>query len=170
MIFDSIDALRAEGFMGFRNIGDLFLSCSGVPNERGNYIVLYLGGDYPKFVSKGVGGFFKGKDPNRPIAELEEHWVPGAIVVYIGQAGGIIKGKWSEETLNRRISRYMEFGQGKPVGHWGGRYIWQIQNYKDLVLCWQPLSQKVRDPKQVEGEMIWKFKSIYGKWPFANLR
>jgi len=169
MIFNSYDALKTEGFMGFRNIKDLFLNCSDVPNERGNYLVLYLGGDHPKFVPKGVGGFFKGKDPNRPIVELEKHWVPGTIVVYIGQAGGVIKGKWSEQTLNDRISTYMKFGREKPVAHWGGRYIWQIQNYKDLVLCWKPLHDKVRDPKLCEHEMITEFKTQYdGKRPFAN--
>lgn len=62
-------------------------------------------------------GFFKGNNPNRPTTELEKHWVHGVLVIYIGQAGGTMKGKWSEQTLNDRISTYMKFGQGKPVGH-----------------------------------------------------
>jgi hypothetical protein len=170
MTFDSVDVLRAGGFSGFTKVRDLFRSCSNVPNERGNYLALYLDGNRPEFVPKGVGGFFKGKNPNVSTAELESTWVDGPIVIYIGQAGGIRAGKWSNETLNGRISTYMKFGQGRNVGHFGGRYIWQIRNYGDLALCWKPWPNKMKDPKQVEGEMIQEFKARYGKRPFANLQ
>lgn len=170
MKFDSIDSLKAEGFLGFINLRSLSLCCSNVPNERGVYIVLYFGRNCPEFVPQGVGGLFKGKDPNKPVSELEKRWIPGVIAIYIGQAGGMIKGKWSEQTLNNRISTYIKFGQKQPVPHWGGRYIWQIRNYQDLVLCWKPLPNKVKDAKQIENQMIQEFKSIYGKRPFANLR
>jgi len=29
----------------------------------------------------------------------------------------------------------MKFGQGSPTGHWGGRYIWQLEDYKKLIIC-----------------------------------
>jgi hypothetical protein len=168
--FDWIHSLKTEGFVEFRKVSDLFLNCSYVPNERGNYLVLYLNGNRPEFVPKGVGGFFKGKNPNVSIAELLSSWVDGTIVIYIGQAGGVRAGKWSSQTLNDRISTYMKFGQGKDVGHFGGRYIWQIRDYRDLVLCWRPWPNKIRNPKQVEGELIPEFRSVYGKRPFANLQ
>ena len=70
MIFDSVKALTAEGFIGFKDIEYLFSSCSDVPFERGNYVVLYLKRNLPVFVKPGVGGFFKGENPNQPTAEL----------------------------------------------------------------------------------------------------
>jgi len=170
MTFNSSKALKAEGFSGFKKVGDLFLNSSSIPNERGNYLVLYLGGKRPEFIAKGVGGLFKGKNPNVSISELESSWVDETIVIYVGQAGGIRAGKWSNSTLNDRISTYMKFGKGRNIGHFGGRYIWQIKNHRDLVLCWKPWPNKSKDPKQVEGEWIQEFKNIYGKRPFANLQ
>ena len=169
MKFNSIDELKSNGFLGFARLAELFLSCSCVPTERGNYLVLYLGDSCPEFVSEGVGGFFKGKNPNFPIQELESNWVDKTIVLNIAQAGGIRGGIWSCQTLNDRISTYMKFGQGRNIGHKGGRYIWQIRNYKDLVLCWRSLPNRIQDPKMVERDLIKGFKKIYGKRPFANL-
>jgi hypothetical protein len=170
MEFNSVDELKANEFLGFKTIGDLFISCSDVSEERGNYLVLYLDNRRPEFVAKGVGGFFKGEDPNVPIRELESNWVVNTIVVNIAQAGGIRAGKWSNQKLNDRIKTYMKFGQGQNIGHKGGRYIWQIRNYKDLVLCWHPLPNKMADPKKIEGELIQDFKRVFGKRPFANLQ
>lgn len=63
------------------------------------------------------------------IHELQKNWDDGTQIVYIGKA----------KSLNERLKTYMDFGQGKAVGHWGGRYIWQIDNVKDLVVCWHTL-------------------------------
>lgn len=176
MRFDSVEALEAEKFEGFKQIGDLFKDHSSIPEERGNYLVLYLQGGQPEFIKPGVGGFFKNRDPNVETDKLKCNWISGEIVIYIAQAGGIQRGKWSNATLRERISTYMEFGKTKPVGHWGGRYIWQIKNYGDLVICWKPLPNKIRDPKQTEYKMIQEFKKLHenrmcneGR-PFANLK
>lgn len=169
MDFNSLDELKSEGFVGFKRIRDLFLDTSTIPKERGNYLVLYVGGGRPEFNEKGVGGCFKGKKPYDLIEKLESMWVGDTIVIYIGQAGGRA-GKWSNQTLNDRICTYMKFGQGQNVAHRGGRYVWQIKNYKDLIICWKPWPNKISDPKQVEGKLIQQFKSIYGKRPFANLQ
>jgi len=169
MKFDSVDSLRSEGFEGFRSVKELILSCSDVPTMKGNYLVLYLGVDPPHFLSKGVGGFFKRKDPNVDISQLVASWVNGAIVIYIGQVGGVIGYKRPLRILKNRISEYLKFGQGKPVGHYGGRYIWQIQEHQDLVLCWRPCINDKEDPKMIESDLLGEFKAIYGKSPFANL-
>lgn len=168
MYFNSIDTIKEMNFFGFKKIEDLFQNPFNIPNERGVYMVLYLINKKPKFVEKGVGGFFKGKNPNQSIEELNNNWVENSIVIYIGQAGGIRNGKWSNATLSKRICTYLEFGQGKDIGHYGGRLIWQIQNYQELVLCWKTLPNKNKDPKEYEKELINEFKKNMVKDPLLT--
>jgi len=169
VLFDSIESLKKEGFVGFKTVAKLRENRSIIPRVRGIYMVLYLGEGRPKFVAKGTGGEFKGEDKNVAISLLESKWVSNTIVIYIGQAGGVLAGKWSEATLFDRVRRYIKYGEGRPVGHQGGCYIWQISGCEELVLCWKPLPNHISDPKQIEGELIKEFMSKYdGKMPFAN--
>lgn len=170
MNFNNIGELKKNGFEGFKKISELFINQSSIPNERGVYLVLFNGKEKPKFMPKGVGGFFKGKNPNVSIQELNSNWVDNTIVIYIGQAGGIRNGKWSDATLSKRLGAYMKFGQGQDIGHYGGRLIWQIEDYKNLIVCWKSLPNKLMDPKVYEDELITSFKNIYGSRPFANLQ
>ena len=118
----------------------------------------------PGFLAIGTGGHFKGKDPNVPIARLAREWVDGALVVYVGQAGTRSAG-----TLRKRIHQMIRFGEGSPVGHWGGRLVWQLEDAAALQVCWKV----VRDTtaRTAEKELIGAFKLIRGgRRPFANLR
>ena len=164
MRFDSVDSLRAEGFEGFKSVKELTQSCSDVSKEKGVYLVMYLGGNrpgfLPDFLPKGVGGFYKGDDPNGSLVELASSWVNGTIVLYIGQTG---------HSLRKRISQYVKFGEGKSVSHHGGRYIWQLKEHEDLVLCWRTCRSDSENPKRIENELLSQFRTIYGKLPFANL-
>ncbi len=169
VIYNSVDLLRESGFCGFVKIGELMNDCSEMPDERGVYLVLNTSGGYPTFVEKGSGGYFKDKNPNVSIEELNSKWVENTIVLYIGHVGGVQGGRWSNNTLCDRIKKYMRFGKGHNVAHYGGRYIWQIKDYKNLIVCWKPLKGRREDPKKVESEMINQFVNIYGKRPFANL-
>ncbi|WP_065219066.1 MULTISPECIES: hypothetical protein [Butyricimonas] len=163
MKFKSIEELKKEGFIGFVSINELWRDASCISREKGIYFVLYVNDGMPIFLEKGCGGLFKGKNPNVSLRELRENWVVDTPVIYIGKAGG----KTSLATLYRRLSQYLKFGQGENVGHWGGRYIWQIENAGDLLICWKP----VEDPEEMERELIQSFKKEYsGKRPFANLR
>jgi len=163
-IFNNLEIIKKSGFTGFLTIGELMESKRVIPKEKGVYLILYLSEITPTFVEKGTGGYFKGKNPNVPIDVLEEKWVEETKVVYIGKGGQ--NGKKS--TLKSRLSQYLQFGQGKNVGHWGGRYVYQIKNYKDLVVCWK--DTKYKEPPVVESELISEFISIYGKLPFGNLK
>lgn len=119
----------------------------------------------------GTGGHFKKRNPNVDIAVLADNWVDNSIVVYIGQAGGIIKGKWSKSNLRKRLRLYFNFGLGKPVGHQGGRLIWQMDECDKLIVCWKTLPDKIKDPCEEESELIDKFKKAFGgSRPFANLK
>jgi hypothetical protein len=115
-------------------------------------------------LSEGTGGHFKGQDPNVSLSELKDNWVEGTPVIYIGKAGGA----GNTATLNKRLGQYLRFGQGANVGHWGGRYIWQLADSRDLIVCWKTLTDD--DPREVEHQMIAEFKATHaGKRPFANL-
>lgn len=50
----------------------------------------------------------------------------------------------------------MCFGQGKPVGYWGGRLIWQLEDAKNLIVCRKVLEKE--EPRDVEKGMIQEFK------------
>lgn len=166
MKFDSIDALRAEGFVGFVPVGNLMDDGLDVlPKVKGIYLIIYTKNVHPRFLEIGSGGHFKGKDPNVPIPMLESSWVNGTIVIYIGK---------TDNTLHKRIGKYINFGKGKPVPHWGGRYIWQIADHRNLLVCWRSMPNNIvrdhDDPFQEEQKLIREFISMYGKMPFANLR
>lgn len=157
MEWKATEELKAAGFKGFIPVSELREGGSKmIPDVPGVYMVLRVFEGAPEFLETGSGGHFKGKDPNVPVAELAANWVDGTPVVYIGKA----------TSLRKRISQYIRFGQGKPVGHWGGRYIWQLADASQLLFCWKEVDG---DPEAVETEMINAFRDCYGCRPFANL-
>ena len=87
MKFNTIDDLKAAGFEGFIPVAQLQTDSTAIPRTAGVYMVVYTGENIPEFLSRGTGGFFKGKDPNVSITELETNWVENTCVVYIGKAG-----------------------------------------------------------------------------------
>ena len=94
------DFLQAQGFEGFKTMGELMDGAKTlIPAQKGVYVVLRESESAPHFLIVGTGGFFKGKDPNVPLAELEENWVAGASILYIGKAGGA----GSSATLRKRL-------------------------------------------------------------------
>ncbi len=165
--FKAIDDLRQIGFEGFVPISDLWKDHSVIPNVKGVYMVVRTVNNAPEFLTEGTGGFFKGKDPNVTLDVLRANWVNDTCVIYIGQAGGIKNGKQPQSTLRSRLKEYLRFGQGKPVGHQGGCYIWQLKDAANLLFCWMPLPED--DPRTVESSFISSFKKCYGGHrPFAN--
>jgi len=161
--FNSISSIKKQGFKGFKTVKELWMDNSSIPNQMGVYLVSYKDMYKPGFMSVGVGGHFKGKNPNVSASALKTQWVDNALVLYIGKAGG----PGSGATLHSRIRQYLRFGQGVNVGHWGGRLIWQLGNHEELVFCWKPTPGK--DPREIEIGLIQAFTSQYGKMPFANL-
>lgn len=165
--FKTIDNLKQIGFDGFVSVSDLWKDHSVIPNVKGVYMVVRAANTTPNFLPKGTGGFLKGKDPNVSFDVLRAKWVNDTCVVYIGQAGGIKNGKQPQSTLRSRLKQYLGFGQGKPVGHQGGCYIWQLKDAANLLFCWKPLPED--DPRKVEASLISSFKKCYGgQRPFAN--
>ena len=159
------EQLKEQGFEGFKTMGELMAGAKfKIPAQKGVYVVLRENASAPQFLSEGTGGHFKGQNPNVSLSELNDKWVEGTSIVYIGKAGGA----GSSATLNKRLGQYLRFGQGANVGHWGGRYIWQLADSRDLVVCWKTLTDE--EPRDVEHKMIVAFKERHaGKRPFANL-
>jgi hypothetical protein len=165
MDFASIDDVRRGGFVGEVAVSALQASrCRDVPDEPGVYLVLRPDASSPDFLPEGTGGRSKGKDPDVEVACLQRKWVEGAVVLNIGKAGG----PDVAETLKDRLNKYMRFGQRKSSGHSGGRYIWQLRDSGDLLVCWKVTGKAV--PEDVEKGLISEFERKYGKLPFANLR
>lgn len=164
MTFADQDDLHRRGYDGFVSISSLRASnCSAVPNEPGTYMVLRAAKASPEFCRPGTGGYFKGQDPNVDIAKLETAWVEDSVVLYIGKAGP------GRATLRSRLKQYVRFGKREPIGHWGGRYIWQLHGSESLLVCWRQTSGG-DIPRMEEKRLIQEFKGIYGRRPFANLK
>ena len=150
------------GFRGFKTVTYLKeKDWKRIPDHKGVYIVMH-GDPKPDFLEKSVGGHFKGKDPTISLDTLRKKWVDGAKILYIGQTGSN-----SEGTLKERIKTLIEFGQSKPVGHWGGRYLWQLSYHQGLKISWMEIKG---DPLEVENALLSEFEILYGRLPFANLR
>jgi hypothetical protein len=67
-----------------------------------------------------------------------------------------------------RLREYMDFGSGKPLGHWGGRYVWQLDGSSDLVVAWKKTPGAV--PREAEIELLSRFRQTFGgRLPFANI-
>lgn len=147
-------ALQLAGFMGW--VPFSALKASACPESGGVYVIAYVGEGPPAFVERSRGGWFKGKDPSVSADVLTVNWVEDAEVVYIGKA----------DQLRRRLRQFADFGAGKPVGHWGGRLIWQLPDVEKLLVAWKETPGRV--PMQVEAELIGAFREAYRKTPFAN--
>jgi excinuclease UvrABC nuclease subunit len=136
-----------------------------IPSSSGVYFVFRPHRNKPKFLRKSTGRWFRGKDPSISKKELMQYWdsasniLDKTDVLYVGKA----------KNLRERIKRYWKFGEGKPVAHWGGRYIWQIKYSKNFLLAWKKTKDDTRAGK-LEGKLLAQFKKEYGCLPFANLR
>lgn len=160
----SLKGIRDNGFVGFEAISQVqAANCSEVPELPGIYLILRRAQTGPEFLDVSIGGRFKGQDPTVPVSALQEKWVEGAIVLYIGKGGG----PGEDASLKGRLSAYMKFGQGHPKSHAGGKYIWQLKDSSDLLVCWKVLS--VIPPRLEERRLISIFEDHYQKLPFANL-
>lgn len=151
--------LEAAGFTGF--VPFAALPEADVPSEAGIYAVLSQ--EQPEYLDMSVAGWFEGRNPSVPVHELREAWVEGTTVVYIGKAGA---GKNGDRGIRKRLDEFACFGSGKPVGHWGGRFIFQLGQPERLSVCWKPTPGE--DVGDVESALIRAFVSVYGKRPFAN--
>jgi len=150
----SIDGWRAAAFAGFVPL--LTLDVSRVPAEGGVYAVLRGGPEPPTFTAISSGGHFKGKNPAVGTDVIAAKWVDGVHTVYVGKA----------TNLRKRLGQFRDFGRGRAIGHWGGRYLWQLADSSELVVCW---TVTIDEPRDAERTLLREFATIHGRRPFANL-
>jgi hypothetical protein len=158
LMLKQTEDLKLLGFEGFITIKDLPEQISLITSSPGVYLILRPKTQSPDFLSIGSGGHFKYRVPNVPISDLQKNWVDDSIILYIGRS----------KSLNKRIKQCMKFGQGRKIGHWGGRYIWQLKDAQDLIVCWKPTEE---NPQNLKQQLIQDFKKEHnGRRPFANLK
>lgn len=142
--------------------------CSEISEQCGVYVVTYSKSKMPKFKQQGSGPeMWHDRKVNVSVEKLISKWIifrdGEEKIIYIGRAGG----EGISSNLRNRIKRYILFGSGCEVAHYGGRYIWQIANPKDMAIYWQ----ETRYPAETERRLINDFKYEHeGKLPFANLK
>lgn len=166
--FNRADLTRA-GFDGFVTWSELREGAYAlIPSLPGVYVVLREVDGPPRWQFPGTGGKFKGRSPAVTAERLAAEWVPDANTLYIGKAAARKSGGRSDG-LRKRLSEYARFGAGQPIGHWGGRLIWQLADVDDLLVGWHPITwdETARD---YERRLLEHFAAMHqGRRPFANL-
>ena len=157
-----VTGLRRAGFEGFESVVTLRdTHLAVVPRKPGVYAVVRDKQLRPRFLTKSTAGWFKGLDPSYPTNVVKSNWVEGATVVYLGKAGSEV----GSATLRSRLTQLLRFGDGKSVGHRGGRLLWHLADSEDLLVCWR----RSADPRDEEMRLLAEFQRQYGRLPFANM-
>ncbi|MFT4050300.1 MAG: GIY-YIG nuclease family protein [Solirubrobacterales bacterium] len=152
--------LEAAGFIGWASWHELLEGgFDGIPNGPACYVVFRVSTEFPEFIDESCGGHFKGKNPTVTTATLTDNWINRANVVYVGKANN----------ARRRIREFALFGTGKPVGHRGGRFIWQLPDSTSLLVAWHPIDWE-ESARAYERRLLEAFAlANSGTRPFANL-
>jgi len=161
MIFDQ-KYLKNDGFTGFRSIASLEIT--RIPHHQGIFAVVAPQGFEPRFLNRSTAGTFKKKNPTLKPDQLANEWVEHSEVLYIGKAGA---GSQGNRGLRRQIQEFVDFGHGKPPGHWDGRLIWQLAGSSKLLIAWKELP--VEELNTTLAKYHENFQANYGQLPFANL-
>lgn len=155
-------SLIENGFAGFRPF--MTLDINRIPQRQGIFVVVRPADFEPRFLAVSTAGTFKKKKPSLPRAALAAEWVADADILFIGKASPGSKGN---RGLRRQISEFVDFGNGKPPGHWDGRLIWQLADAEDLLVAWKELPPETVNAAQANCQA--EFLREHGRLPFANL-
>ena len=105
----------------------------------------------PVFLTRSRGGAFKGRNPAVAATVLQRRWLEGGTLLYVGKAA---RGTRGRRGLRTRVGESLAFGAGRPVAHWGGRYLWQVDDCESFLIGWK----ETADPEGLENELLVQFR------------
>lgn len=132
--------------------------CSCVPEEYGIYIIYVPDGMKITFLSKNNKKFDKTFTGKRDLANKYSNCKDKS-VLYMGKASG-------KKGLKQRLKQYINQGFGNGKNHSGGRAIFQIIGWQNLIVEWYP----VPDPSTEEHKLLEKYYKNNNCLPLANWR
>jgi hypothetical protein len=94
----------------------------------------------------------------QPVEALERKWVPEQKSTTSEGAVTCVAGSRTTQA----------FGAGNQIGHWGGRYIWQLADSRQFRMAWKGCSND-QPPADLEATLVARFKQTHGHLPFANI-
>jgi hypothetical protein len=133
--------------------------CSGLPPKAGVYVVIRDTSVAPTFLKISGAGWFKDRDPSYGLDVVQEGWVDGARIVYVGMSA-------AEGGLKERVSRLVSFAYGKRASHSGGRMLWHLSDWESLQLRWLTCAKAEANPR--ETTLISQFRRVHETRPFGN--
>ena len=102
------------------------------------------------FVSESPAGWSRARTPRSTRACCGHAGCSEVPVLYIGKATAGASGR---RHLRKRVTELVEFGAGRPVGHRGGRCLWQVQGSSRFVVAWRVEAA----PTRAENELLDQF-------------
>jgi hypothetical protein len=159
----SKEQLKRKGFRGFLSLQELAASdLSKIPEERGLYLIFRDSTGHPKFLEESP---VKNLRPNTTVAlsMLEQRWVPGASLLFIGVAG---KPRVLSGSIRDRVAKLIGFMSGKQSSHFAARVLWQLSEASSLLLAWKETG--VMAPTYARSMLLVDFRKEFGKVPFGN--
>lgn len=159
-----VDDLRALGYEGFLTVSQLRdEGAESVPVEPGAWVVLRDGSSaVPRFLPRSSAAPWRGQDPTMTADALGARWVAHAYILYVGVAPGT----GVRHLLQQRIKRFLRFGSGRNVAHWGGRFIWQLAGSASLRIAWHVTGAE--GAREAADDMLRAFAERHSMQPFAN--
>ena len=142
---------------GIKTLNELKDSFTDIPPCRGIYRILLPDNMNISFTATIAGHSFDAY----PLEKLSERYavLKAARILYIGKASG-------KQGLRQRLRQYMNYGFNGGKNHHGGRVIFQIKGFENLLCQWTCVSNCEAE----EHRLLQAFKQQYGDYPIANWR
>lgn len=140
-----------------KTLKELWNDHSDLPTEPGIYRIL---------IPDGMEITFKERIENHPndaylIPKLQEKYDKSRAsgILYIGKAGG-------RRGLRQRLGQYLRYGFSSGKNHRGGRAIFQIEGFENLICAYEVCP----NCEEVEHQQLHEFRETYKTFPVANWR
>lgn len=140
-----------------KTLKELWDNYSELPAEHGIYRIL---------IPNGMEITFKERIENHPddaylVPKLQEKYEKSRTsgILYIGKASG-------RRGLRQRLGQYLRYGFDSGKNHRGGRAIFQIEGFENLICEYEVCP----NCEEVERQQLCEFQKTYGVFPVANWR